>query len=261
MIEEDDDLKDQLGPEETGITTITKTEIAIRNLAAQLTPKNPDIIRAASNLRMGKGKSWHPETLVLKMQEANLSVIEQHLYIEIVAELGLRPKSFRKILDVILEDTPLSIHDLKDKAPGPDRLIIDRKFRIQTNLKLVLEIVERFSIDWGAQPLTMTDASKLVLVYGEHAEGVLGSIASNLEEIKEILGIKTKREEAAFSRACKFLTNTVFDYCHSHAVPYPISLYDFLQEHDTEVAKALKELQDTYEPNETYYDRGEDNHD
>ncbi len=176
---------------------LTKTETMVVRMGRELTRHNPRVQSIA--LRMG----WRSETLIDRVKNELPSPIEQHVYLSVARSISLLPKSLKRILRHHLGDRELSASDLVDRQIG-DNTVSNVFNETMDHLEVVLVLMNKSKSDLGLA-LSIEDSSDLASIYGDYAEAILDSIASQIDPIRSRLGMRRLPDVLIFFLAVKLL--------------------------------------------------------
>jgi hypothetical protein len=168
-------------------------------MGREISRHNPAV--QAISARMG----WKTETLITRIQTSLPSVIEQHLYLRLARSMPLQPESLQKILRHYLGPNGLQASDLLSRPQGAN-LSTNRFDETAEYLENVLHLLRKANIDL-AYSLSIFQAADLSLLYGDHAEGILDSIDSNLEDIRAKFHFRRFQRAVVFMIAVKVVIN------------------------------------------------------
>ncbi len=157
----------------------------VGNDRTSLGPENPRIRGLAFKWR------WKVETVIRRVEDALPSKIERMIYVDLAVGYRIHPESLRKLLDIFRGDNHLTASDLEKRSVGLN--LVKSKFDdVVDKVEQALLLVDKTS-DSASYMMSMESAARLVEVYGDQAEEVLGQIVENVSDVAEYLGISLDR--------------------------------------------------------------------
>lgn len=132
---------------------------------------------------------WKPETLIDRIEKCLPSKIEQYLYLSITTDFHIRPESFRTLIRMLLGERELTHEDLKVRKMG-NNLVSSRILDLTNFIENALFIAGKLATCSPEIGLSMEQAAKLTLLYGEYAEVILDAIMSDITEVGRRMGVR-----------------------------------------------------------------------
>ena len=155
-----------------------------------LVPTNPRVKSIAFRLR------WHVDTVIQRVEDALPSPVEQQLYLAVAGGFRIHPESLRKLLDVFLDGDNLRESDLQQVTIGP-HLVVSRFDQTVDKIQSALSLLDKTSDTMAASCLSMTVVARLVEVYGDSAEEIVGSVIENSEYVADRLHLHQSTSTSA----------------------------------------------------------------
>lgn len=189
--------------------------------AELLSLDNPELLRAALKLRR------KPDRLIKQLKETFPTRVEQALAINIMAEFSHRPETIKKVLVVLMNGADLREQDLIPSAVTGISLIEQMLPLMEEILNLILRVPN----DYQGLRLGCKRASKLIMIYGEKVDDFLSSVVDDLQFVGDILHMSRSTNGDIMRRALHVWEVGIIPYCEKHAMPYPITLREFFEDH------------------------------
>jgi hypothetical protein len=185
----------------------------------ELVPANPRVQAIAMSLRI------NAERLVVRIENALPAVVEQQLYLQVGGDFRLQPESMSKLLREYLGNQQLVPADMVSRPIG-ENLVYNRFNDVADFLQQVFNLISK-DLDI---PVSMRNAAKLVIAYGEHAEEVVDDLIANSEYLKERFKLKTSRTERIVSFGIAMLTEKVLPKMAKEGKPNPRTLTEYFEQ-------------------------------
>src|SRR3990167_1380342 len=164
---------------------------------------NPKVVAVANRL------GWQPETLLKRTERALSSPVEQQLYLAVAKDFGLQPESFATLLRIKLGNQQLQAADLEVRTIGKN-LVSSKLSDVGDFLEDALGIVGKIQQDYAQFRLSMADAGRLALVFGDRTEEVLDSIVSQVEMLRQRMKINPRASQRQiFDSALRLLMKRI----------------------------------------------------
>lgn len=196
---------------------MTQNDVVVPE-TTELVAQNPKVQAIARSLRT------NAERLVVRIKDALPAIVEQQLYLQVGADFRLQPESMAKLLREYLGDHQLIAADLVSRSIG-ENLVYNRFSDVADFLQQVFSLISK-DLDI---PVSMRNAAKLVIAYGEHAEDVVDDLIANSESIGKRLKLKTHRTERIVSFGISFLTEKVLPKLAKEGRPHPLTLSEYFE--------------------------------
>ena len=203
--------------------TTTGTAIAAADEFA-LVPTNSRVQAVARTMR------WWAETTIAQIEKNLPAPMEQALYLVLAPEFRLRPGSLKILLREFLGERELQRTDLARREAGPN-LILSRFAEVRDFLQATLSLVDKASLDYVETGISMRDAARLVIAFGDHAEEVIDSLSANLGEIKRRFKMDNRSDARVMGFAIHWLATTVLDESRENGLPEPANILDYFEYH------------------------------
>lgn len=181
-----------------------------------LVETNPKVLDLSAKFR------WRPTTVITRIQRALPAVVEQQIYLTVGPKYRIRPDSLKTILRTYLGQRELRIEDLAENIAFFNQ--------VDEYLDNVFEVVDKTSLQY-THHLSMLNASKFVIRYGEHSEEIIDSISTHASEISAILHIHTPYRAKVIAICIDFLINKIMRYCDSRGMPDLTDIMDYFSDY------------------------------
>lgn len=206
---------------------MTNNDVVVAE-TTELVAQNPKVQAIAKSLRI------KAERLVVRIESALPAVVEQQLYLQLGGDFRLQPESMAKLLREYLGDQQLAAVDLVSRTMG-ENLVYNRFDDVEYFVQQVLNLISK-DLDI---PVSMRNAARLVIAYGEHAEEVVDDLIANSEYLKERFKLKTYRTERVVSFGISFLTEKVLPQMAKEGRSNPPTLSEYFEREGLSEALSL----------------------
>lgn len=197
---------------------MTNKDVVVVVETTVLVAQNPKVQAIAKSLRI------NAERLVVRIESALPAVVEQQLYLQVGGDFRLQPESMAKLLREYLGDHQLIATDLVSRPLG-ENLVYNRFNDVADFLQQVFNLISK-DLDI---PVSMRNAAKLVIAYGEHAEEVVDDLIANSDYLRERFKLKTSRTERVVSFGISFLVEKVLPKMAKEGRPHPRTLSEYFE--------------------------------